>query len=283
MAASGLATDDREAPMPDTIIYETFDQVARLTFNRPEALNSFTPEMESDIHRKLDAFNADPRLRVLILTGAGRAFSAGGSRPFRTAASAEPGQAPGDSARPASQDVRMPERASPHGRFLFEHVDKPVIAAVNGVAAGEGYALALVSDIRIGSTQARFAHPYLLRGIMPAAEVWWLPRIIGLGATLYHILMADFIDANEALRLGLLSKVVEPEALADEALTLAREIAKRAPITTRFTKRAIYQGLLQDYASCMNAVGWARAVAETSDESQEGVRAFMEKREPHFR
>lgn len=267
--------------MPDykLIRYEKDGPVAVLTFNRPEKLNAFAPDMEEEMFEAMLDAQRDDGVRALVLTGAGRAFSSGEDvRVIAAGNASRRGQANGTGLRA----IPTPGPASPHGRFLKDHVDKPVIAAVNGVAAGGGYALALASDIRIASTNARFAHIYLRRALVTSAEVWYLPRLIGLGPAMHHILMADDMSAEEALRLNLVSKVVEPDQLMPEAMAIAHHIAAGPPVATRFTKKAIYEGMFASYTKTMEYVAWARAIGAASGEVTEGAAAFLEKRPPNY-
>lgn len=267
--------------MPDyTLIrYEKDGPVAVLTFNRPERLNAFAPDMEEEMFEAMLDAQRDDAVRVLVLTGTGRAFSSGedvrviaaGNERLRE-------RAP----RNGLRNVSTPSPASPHGRYLKDNVEKPVIAAVNGVAAGGGYALALAADIRIASTNARFAHIYLRRALVTSAEVWYLPRLIGLGPAMQHILMRDDIDAEEALRLNLVSKVVEPDQLMPETMAIAHHIAQGPPVATRFTKKAVYKGMFASYTETMEYVAWARALGAASGEVTEGAAAFLEKRPPNY-
>lgn len=261
------------------IQFEKVGPVAVLTFNRPDRLNAFAPDMEEEMFDAMLDAQHDNAVRVLVLTGAGHAFSSG--EDVRVIAAGNQRQRELSSGG-GLRNIPTPSPASPHGRFLKDNVEKPVIAAVNGVAAGGGYALALAADVRIASTQARFAHIYLRRALVTSAEVWYLPRLIGLGPAMHHILLRDDINAEEALRLNLVSKVVEPESLMPEAMAMAHRIAQGPPVATRLTKKAIYKGMFATYTETMEYVSWARAIAAASGEVTEGANAFLEKRSPNY-
>jgi enoyl-CoA hydratase/carnithine racemase len=167
-------------------------------------------------------------------------------------------------------------------RYMAERVKKPVIAAINGVAAGAGYGLAMASDIRIATPEARFAHIYLRRALVPSAETWWLPRLIGIGPALYHILMSDEMGAEEALRLGLLIKIVPSQDLLPEAMAIANKIAEGPPVATMYAKMAVYNAMTMTFPEAMEFVGSVRQLAFPAGEFAEGTRSFLEKRKPVF-
>jgi enoyl-CoA hydratase/carnithine racemase len=260
------------------IKYQKKGHVATMTFNRPERLNAMDPDMEREMRAAFDDTQYDPRIRVLILTGEGEAFSTGEDVRVLDAWSHWKPEA-GSSGQIV---VPMPTASAPMPRYMVERVKKPVIAAVNGVAAGAGYGLAMASDIRIGTPAARFAHIYLRRALVPSAETWWLPRLIGLGPALYHILMSDSMDAEEALRLGLLIKIVPPENLLSEATAIANKIAEGPPMATMFAKMAAYNAMNMTFEDAMEYVGTIRQAIIPVGEFAEGTRSFLEKRKPVF-
>jgi 2-(1,2-epoxy-1,2-dihydrophenyl)acetyl-CoA isomerase len=264
----------------ELILYEEIGKVARVTFNRPEKLNAMNATMNAELGDVFRAVQENDGVRVLVLTGAGRAFSSGEdvNNIYRGSVAASERLAPSDKVK----SVRTPGAASPIPRLMHDTVEKPVIAAVNGVAAGAGYGLALAADIRIASTEARFAHIYLRRAMVASAETYWLPKFVGLGNALYHVLTADDLSAEEAYRIGLVQKLVAPEALMDETMAVAERIADGPPVAQKFTKMAMEKGILTTYEETMEFVGWARAVAGPSGETREGSRAFLEKRKPDF-
>ena len=263
------------------IIYEKRDGIAKITLNRPEKLNALTDVMGAELRTAFVDVQGDDNTRVLIITGNGTGFCSGEDvNILRAHAQEREARA---TATAAIKPIPRPFGASPLPREMERLVRKPIVAAVNGVAAGAGYGVALASDCRICSSNARFAHVYGRRALVTSCEVWYLPRLIGLGPAMYHILLADDMYPEEALRLGLVSKVVPPEALQDEAWELAGRLAERPLMSSQFTKEAIHFGLNHNLEDTMDWVGWARAVNAASGESREGTTSFLEKRRPQFR
>lgn len=263
----------------EQVIYEKLGPVARVTFNRPEKLNAMNAVMNSELRDVFEDVQRDNKVRVLVLTGAGRAFCSGEdvNNIYRgSVAQAERMSSAG------VKNIPTPMSASPMPRLMHETVEKPIISAINGVAAGAGYGMALASDIRLASTEARFAHIYLRRALVTSAETFWLPKLVGLGNALYHVLMADDLDAEEAYRIGLVQRLLPPEKLMEETMAAAQRIAEGPALAQRFTKMAMEKGLLSTYKETMDFVGWARALAATAGEVQEGSRAFLEKRKANF-
>ena len=263
----------------ELITYEKTGGIACVTFNRPEKLNAMNAIMNAELKTAFQRVQEDDSVRVLVLTGAGRAFSSGEdvNNIYRgSVAQAE------RLAQDGVKVVQTPGAASPIPRFMHETVEKPVIAAVNGVAAGAGYGLALAADIRVTSTEARFAHIYLRRAMVASAETYWLPKLVGLGNALFHVLSADDLDAEEAYRIGLVQKLVKPQDLMSTTMELAEKIASGPPVAQKFTKKAMEKGILSSYEETMQFVGWARSVAGPSGETREGSKAFLEKRKPKF-
>jgi enoyl-CoA hydratase/carnithine racemase len=252
------------------IVWEEHGPVAVCRLNRPEKLNAMRSQTTQEMYHAWRGFNANKALKVMIVTGTGRGFTSGAdvSRGGMGEAPADPGATPG--------------AASPAPRMLKAIVEKPVIAAVNGAAAGMGYVLALACDIRIASDRALFHHVYLRRALVTSGETWYLPRIIGLGNAIYHVFMADSIDAEEALRLHLVSRVVPHDDLMDEAMKMAQELATRPPNATKYAKKAIYKGLNLTLEDAMEYVGYTRSANLNSGEAAEGFRAFNEKRAPNW-
>ena len=257
----------------EQVIYEVKDSVAKITMNRPEKLNAMTPKMEKELRTAFQQVQDDPNARVLIITGVGRrGFCSGEDISELIHLEAKrPLPKPGEL-------VPTPTPSAGTPRALVDILEKPVIAAVNGVCAGAGYGLALAADIRIGSENARFVHAYMRRALVASAETWYLPRIIGLGAAMYHILNADDIYAEEALRLNLISKLVPADKLDDEAFALASKLAAFDPGAVKFTKKAIRKGIFQDLTSVMEYVSFARIWANLSGANLEALEGFLDKK-----
>ncbi|MCZ6788378.1 MAG: enoyl-CoA hydratase/isomerase family protein [Chloroflexi bacterium] len=252
----------------EDIVWETDGPVAICRLNRPEKLNAMRSQTTQEMYDAWRGFNADKSLKVMIITGTGRGFTSGADVTHMGEAQEDPGATPG--------------LASPAPRMLKSIVEKPVIGAINGACAGMGYVLALACDIRIASNQALFHHVYLRRALVTSGETWYLPRLIGLGEAIYHIFAADTIDADEALRLHLVSRVVPHDQLMDEAMKFAQELATRPPNAMKYAKKAIYKGLNLNLEDAMEYVGYTRAANLNSGEAAEGFRAFREKRAPNW-
>jgi len=257
------------------IIYTCENGIATMTLNRPDKRNAFSAGMQDSMYRVVENAAQDKTVRVLIITGAGRAFCSGAD--VRSLAE--------NSENPAEQQklmAAMSERLPLH--VLMQKCEKPIIAAINGIAVGAGLDLALACDIRIASDEARFAELYIRRGMLPAAGgTYFLPRLVGIDKACQLIWTGDMIDAGEAERIGLVTMVVPHEELEIATLELAEKMAKSAPLAIQRAKRAIYQGLDMDLESTMNYVQPLIGEIQQSADHKEGARAFLEKREPVFR
>jgi enoyl-CoA hydratase/carnithine racemase len=205
--------------------------VALLILNRPDRLNALTGEMFADLARAAGELGADPSVRAVVLTGAGRGFCPG----FDLA------DAPGLRDLGLAGMMRFQERAAA-AVLAIHHMPQPVIAAVNGAAAGGGFSLALAADIRIAASTAKFAAMFV-RGGFSAGDLgcsWFLPRLVGLGRAVEMTCTGRIVDPEEALAIGLVTAVVEASQLLDRALGIAEQVAGNSPIGVRMTLRAIY-------------------------------------------
>ncbi|PKN82131.1 MAG: enoyl-CoA hydratase [Chloroflexi bacterium HGW-Chloroflexi-9] len=258
----------------EEIVYDVERGVATITFYRPEKMNAQTRRLTEETNAALDLAAADDAVRAVIFTGAGRAFCAGSDM------SAGPSSAPADGSAPPASN----ERTSSITMRLFDF-PKPVIAAVNGAAVGFGASSLLAMDIRICSTQGRFGFVYVKRGIAPeSAASWFLPRIVGVEQALSWLYSGRVFGAEEALKGGLVSEVVEPDALMDRAREIADEIVgQSAPLTVAFTRQAVWKGLstLHPHEAWLAESGMGRALRGSPD-SKEGVVSFLEQRAPVF-
>lgn len=256
------------------IVYSKEAAVATITLNRPEKLNSFSPEMISSIERALADAASDDEVKVLVLTGAGQAFSSGG----------DVGAMADQSARQQTEGTRDAVTEGAPLYRLVHHFPKPTVAQVNGVCAGGGIEIALACDIRIASDRARFSEAFIRRGLIPMGSgTFVLPRLVGLDRACMLIWTGDMVGAAEAERIGLVSKVVPHEELRDATRELAGKLAKAAPLAVRAAKEAIYRGLGTGLDTALDwAVAQDRELAKTEDH-REGSRAFVEKREPVFK
>jgi 2-(1,2-epoxy-1,2-dihydrophenyl)acetyl-CoA isomerase len=257
------------------LLYAIENGVATLTLNRPDRLNALGDTLSDDLHDAIVRSSGDPDVRAMIITGAGRGFCAGGD----VKAMNEAGE--GRRGRPLAEKI-APRR----DRTLLAMRDapQPIIAAVNGAAAGAGMNLALGCDIRIASTAARFSQAFVKRGLHPDwGGTYFLPRAVGMARACELIFTGDLIDAPEALRLGIVSRVVEPPELMAAARELARKIAAGPPVAIRLAKHSLYANAERDLKSALELETAAQNIASETEDAREGIRAFVEKRDPVFR
>jgi 2-(1,2-epoxy-1,2-dihydrophenyl)acetyl-CoA isomerase len=249
-------------PAFEALRWQVADGIGTITLDRPAALNSLEATLKRELLAALREAGRDPGVRVVILTGAGRAFCAGQDLKERLAPD------------PAPLDVEVRERFNPLVRAIRE-LDKPVIAAVNGVAAGAGASLAFACDLRLAAESASFVLAFGRIGLIPdSGATWLLPRLVGLGRATELMLLPDPLGAAEALRIGLVSRVVPAETLLDEAGGIASQLAAGAPRALALTKRALrraqetgfeaaldYEASLQGIAgrTADHAEGWPRS------------------------
>lgn len=257
------------------LLYAVQDRIATLTLNRPERLNALGDTLREDLYDAVMKAAADPNVGVLVITGAGRGFCSGGD--IKSMSEREQSR----EAAPAS------ERFAPiRDRAILAMRDcpKPVIAAVNGAAAGAGMNLALACDLRIASSAAKFSQAFVKRGLPPDwGGSYFLPRVVGTAKAFELIFTGDTIDAAEALKLGIVNAVVAPEELMAETYKLARRIAAGAPVAIQLAKRAIHHNEDVDLRAALEFETFTQGIARETEDSKEGVRAFIEKRAPVFR
>ena len=257
------------------IIYTKEEGIATITLNRPDRMNAFSPAMSESIHEAMEDAAKDDKVRVLVITGKGRAFCSGGD----VKAMAEKASQPrGEEGSSEQKTERVPLYVPLH---KFE---KPVIAAINGAAVGGGLDLALSCDIRIASDKARFAEVSIRRGLIPdGTGIHFLPRLVGIDKACQLIWTGDMIDAREAERIGLVTTVVPHEELESATKELAEKLAKGSPLAIRKAKRAVYEGLAMDLQSTLEYVDSTSEELWATEDHKEGARAFVEKREPVFK
>lgn len=257
------------------IIYTKEQGIATITLNRPDRRNAFSPEMSESISKAVEDATKDDEVRVLIITGRGQAFCAGADVKAMAENLSQPGREEGEGELKAGH-VSLP--------LLLHKFEKPVIAAINGVAVGGGLDLALSCDIRIASDRARFAEVFIRRGLIPAmGGIFFLPRLVGIDRACQLIWTGDMIDAKEAERIGLVTMVVPHEELESATGELAEKLAKGPPLAIKKAKRAIYEGLTMDLQSTLEYVASAAKELRQTEDHKEGARAFVEKREPVFK
>jgi len=254
------------------LLYEVKDKVATITLNRPDKLNAFTGPMIDAWARALADAQADDDVNVIVVTGAGRAFCAGGD----VGRMKEGKPTPLENKNQLWQHIhRIPK--------TLEAVDKPVIAMVNGLAFGAGMGMCLMCDVRIASDEARFSTGYVRVGLVPGdGDTYFLPRLVGAAKALELLWTADFVEAQEALRLGIVNRVVPAGDLAQEARAFAEQIANGPQIPIRMIKRLVYQSLRLDLRTHLDLVSSHMAVVRETADHAEGVTAFKEKRPPKF-
>jgi 2-(1,2-epoxy-1,2-dihydrophenyl)acetyl-CoA isomerase len=256
--------------MTEGLRVEVDGPIATLTLDRPEALNALTVPVKVALREVLESIAEDRAIRAVILTGAGRAFCAGQDLAERERPDAAP------------LEVEVRERYNPIIRAL-RSMGQPVIAAVNGVAAGAGASLALACDLRIAAEGARFMLAFGRIGLVPdSGASWFLPRLLGSAKAAELALLNDPVDAADALRLGLVSKVVPAEELMTEARAMAQRLAAGAPLAIALTKQALERSLSIDLDEALDGEAKLQGIAGASADHAEGLAAFREKRPPRF-
>ena len=257
------------------LLYDVQDGIATLTMNRPERLNALGDTLRDDLYDAVVRASSDADVRAIILTGAGRGFCSGGDVKAMKEAK-ERGQTRPllDKVAPLRDRVVLAMRDAP----------QPIIAAVNGPAAGAGMNVALACDMRIASTTAKFGETFVKRGLhVDWGGTYFLPRLVGMAKACELIFTGRVIEAEEALALGIVSQVVSPEELMPTVLALARTIADGPPIAIRLAKRALYHNQDVDLRAALEFETYAQNICAETADAQEGIRAFVDKRPPRFR
>ncbi|MGH2725868.1 MAG: enoyl-CoA hydratase-related protein [Actinomycetota bacterium] len=258
----------------ETVLYETSAGVATITLNRPDALNALNSTLVVELQKVLSEVAGDGDVRCVVLTGAGRGFCAGADlAELEEAYNAGDPPALGDMLRARYHPVIEP----------IVNMEKPVVASVNGIAAGAGASLALACDFRIASDKAKFFQAFVKVGLVPdSGSTYFLPRLVGTAKATELAMLGDIIDANEALRIGMVTRVVPADDLTAETRAFAERLASGPTRAYALGKKAIRFGAV---GSLENALDYEadlqNQVALTADHL-EGVKAFMEKREPKF-
>jgi enoyl-CoA hydratase/carnithine racemase len=255
------------------LLVDVADHIATVTFNRPDRMNTITGSMLGELSRVLVRLDRNPEVRVIVLTGNGRAFCAG----LDLAAGLGSLEGGNGSARPDELDLR---EAPP---TVLHLLDTPTVAALNGGAAGYGLDLALGCDIRVAARSAKLAPSFAKRGILPeSGGTWLLPRIVGYAKAAELAFTGRTLLADEALDLGLVNRVVDDSALAKEVGELAAEIAANAPLAVRATKRMMRMAETETFEQNVHHVYLQLLPLFRSKDFAEGMAAFMEKRQPNF-
>jgi len=265
------------------IIYDKSEKIATITMNRPERFNAWTPRMGNEMRQACYDAERDDSIRAIIITGAGKAYCAGADMEnlnqiaegrVSAGASIEPAPMPTDDVRP---DFRGPFA------YLLS-LKKPVIGAINGACAGLGFTTSLFQDIRIASDRARMGLILVQRGLaMEHGSSWMLPRLVGVAKAIELAVTGRLVDANEALAIGLVHRVVSSDLLIPTARQIAGEISSKcAPLGVALAKKMVYEHLFTDLASAIKNEDEMMAVTTKSEDFKEAIKAFTEKRPANF-
>lgn len=272
----------------EEILYDVADRIATITLNRPAKLNAWTGQMEKEVEQAMLAAGQDDDVRVVVLTGAGRGFCAGADMANLDGLAQSNNSAEtlkkilGDRRNGARRDDVRPDFQKTYS--YFPAIDKPVIGAINGAAAGLGLVVSLYCDVRFASDQAKFSTAFARRGLIAEHGIsWMLPRLVGVANALDLLFSARLIDAAEALRMGLVSRVIPQEQFAAEVRKYAIEVASASsPRSTRVIKRQVYGALFQTLAEAIDVANEEMVQSFASQDFKEGVAHFLQKRAPAF-
>ncbi len=249
--------------------------IARITFNRPDKMNALTSEMFERLPDLFRQVHEDDNVRLLVLTGVGRGFCSGADVEERLQ---------GIQSGRLKLGFRFYSERVAQFTVGLADIGKPVIAAVNGQAAGVGFSLCLLADFRIASENAKFCAVFARRGMTPDGGMTrTLQMVVGYSKALELMMTADNIDAAEALRIGLVNKVVPPEQLMPTTMALAEKLLRNAPLSLSFTKQATQHGWSSDFINQLEFESWGVAICRHSEDHKEGINSFMEKRQPQFK
>ncbi len=267
------------------IIYEKSDRIATVTFNRPAKLNSWTGTMGVETRTALMDAERDPGVRAIIMTGAGRAYCSGADMGSLSEISQGRGSATGGNAAAAQDGWLKMLRADYRNQYAYLlGMSKPVIGAINGPCVGLGFTTCLYQDIRIASETARMGLIFVQRGLaIEHGSSWMLPRIVGLARAVEMAMTGRLVDAQEALAIGLVNRVVAADKLMPTAREVASHIAEKCgPLGVADAKRLIYQHLFTDLATAVADDDASMTRMTQSDDFKEGVKAFIEKRPARY-
>jgi enoyl-CoA hydratase len=251
------------------ILKQNFNEgILLVTISRPKAMNALNTRFFVEMNGVLDSYENNPDVKVMVITGEGKAFVAGA-----------------DIAEMVNKDQKEGSEFSDFGQRTFDRLETmpfPVIAAVNGFALGGGCELTMACDFRIAGTKAKFGQPEVNLGLIPGyAGTQRMARLIGMGNALYLLMTAEMIDAAEALRMGLVQKVVEQDDLMDEVMKIAKNIASKGPKAVRKVKAVTRQGFMMNFSDG-SALETKEFGSLFGNEGTEGMKAFLEKRKPNW-
>jgi enoyl-CoA hydratase/carnithine racemase len=243
------------------------DGIATILLNRPEQRNAFTVEMIDEWARFLVSARTDDSVAVVVVTGATGAFCSGGDFAVIT------------DANTALAQKRLLQEHIQRVPLALDDLDKPVLAAVNGAAVGAGMDMALMCDIRYASRSARFSEGYIKVGLVPGdGGCFYLPRLVGIGRALELLFTGDFVDAEEAERIGIVNKVFEDDELVPATMALARRLADSSPIALRAIKRTTYQSARVDLRTALDLASSHFGVISVTEDAGEAMSSFRERR-----
>ena len=255
------------------LLVEKKKKIGTITFNRPEKLNALNEQAFNEFIEALSDMDRDSKISVVVITGAGRAFSAGLDL---------------DEARSGPRESALqvvPIQGSvawiPH---IMRNMKQPIIASINGPAVGAGFTIALACDIRIASEEAQMSAPFVRVGLIPElGSTYYLPRLIGMAKACELFFTGKMIGAKEAKEIGLVNEVVAKDELEAATYKMATEIAQAAPIPLQLAKKALYQGLDSDLVTQIQFEQLGQSTCFKSEDFKEGIKAFLEKRRPLFK
>lgn len=251
------------------ILYKNIDKLALITINRPESHNSISLETLDDLNNAVDIASSDENVSVIAITGAGGKSFASGS----------------DLKEVLERDLKKALEPIIQGLAdKLERTPKPTIAGIDGICMGGGLEVALGCDLRVATPNSKFATPEGKLGIIPGggASVR-LPRIVGKGWGMEMLLMGDVIDAERAFQIGLITRLVEPDELLAELSSMAEKLSKFAPLVPRTMKAMVHFGMDSSLASALMMEKYAQGALVQTEDKEEGIRAFLEKRDPSFK
>ncbi|MBI4304076.1 MAG: enoyl-CoA hydratase/isomerase family protein [Chloroflexi bacterium] len=258
----------------NTVVLKKEDHITTLLLNRPDRMNAVSPEMAKELLAALGEIDQDEDTRVVVVTGAGKAFCAGAD-----VGGMAGGNEPGVGSQTAEEQRRWHARVLGKITVGLQKLEKPTIAMVNGVAVGGGFDVALACDMRIGSENARFMNAFVRIGLFPGwGGTWLYPRVMGLAKAFEYLFTGDFLEAKEAERIGVLNRMVPAAELEKETMTLARKIASGPPIAIRLMKLQAYKGLQMDMETAVEMAAACESITLKSEDHREGIAAFREKR-----
>jgi 2-(1,2-epoxy-1,2-dihydrophenyl)acetyl-CoA isomerase len=263
------------------VLYEVRDRIGIITLNRPERLNALSGPLTAGWAKALAEAEEDDEVRAVVVTGAGRGFCSGADlgSPARIAADSPEASAQAPSVVDRRHNLRSVHRVV----RAVQQLRKPYIAAVNGPAAGAGMDMASMADIRFAATAARFTQAYTRSAIIAGdGGCYFLPRIVGIAKALELLWTSRVFDADEALSMGYVSRVIETDSLMEQTLAFAAELAAGPAVAIEYMKQLVYKSLDADLDTALHMAQWTQAIASSTEDAREGPRAFRERRPPNF-